>query len=101
MVLPGFGVTITAEYRLVTARLKWDLGLLTALRAGGRIHLPGTPATASITTTTLCFPGLPARGAPLRFVGETFRGIKFLLFDREGKGFPTIGTLKGLFSVTH
>jgi hypothetical protein len=102
-VLPGFGIAIPAKHRFIAPGLEGDFRLFAALGAGGGIHLAGTPVrgTSAVTTVTLRFPGLPARRTALGLIGEALGGIKFLLFNREGKVFSAIGTLKGFLCIGH
>jgi len=69
--------------------------LFAALSAGSGIHLAGTSITIvpTISTIPLCFPGTPTSRTTLGLIGELFGSVKFLLFNRESKGFAAIGAL--------
>jgi hypothetical protein len=98
LLLFGLGIAISAINRLVATRLKGNLGLGTALAASYWEHLARASAGSAIP---FCFPGLTASGTALGIVDQTFRSIKLLLFNREGKRFAAICTNDRLFRETH
>jgi hypothetical protein len=101
--LLGFSEAIPAVNGLVAAGLERHFRRLAALRASYRIHLAGSPASIAATfiAKTLGSASGSAGGATLGLIGKAFGGEEFLLFSREGEGFAAIGTLKGLFCVSH
>ena len=94
LVLAGLDVAISAIYRLVAARLEGYFSLFTALRAGGRIHLPWSAAHTTAIPKALGSTILPAGWASLRFIGIALGSEEFLLFCGERKGIAAIGTLE-------
>jgi len=105
-VLFGLGVAVPAVYRFISARLKWDFCLLTALGAGSRIHLAGTSiaavaAAATPSPKTLGSSGRTARRTTLGLIGISFGSEEFLFFGCKGESFSAIGTREGFLSVSH
>jgi hypothetical protein len=90
----GFGVAISAVYRLVAAGLEGNFRLFAAPTASCGEHLAGTAtAVAAAGITTLSLLGCAAGRTTLGLIGEAFGSVEFLLFDRKGEGFSAIGTL--------
>jgi len=96
-----FTVAIATVHRLITTRFKGYLGILAALGAFCREHLPlGSIARATVSIT-LCFSCLATGGTALWLIGVASGLEKLLLFSAEGKGSPAIGTLDRLILKTH
>ncbi len=94
MILAALDVAVPAIYRLVAARLERYFSLLAALRAGRRIHLPGSSAHAAIVSKTLGSPILPTCRAALGFIGIAFGSKEFLLLNGKRESIAAIGTLE-------
>jgi hypothetical protein len=97
----NFTVAIATVHRFITAGFKWYLGILAALSAFYREHLPLRPVARATVSITLCFPRLATGRAALGLIGIALGLEKLLLFSTEGEGAPAIGTLERLVLKTH
>jgi hypothetical protein len=102
-VLSGLGVTISAVYRLVAARLEGYLGLFAALAAGGGIHLAraSTGKAAAAVAEFFGPSGGPASRTALGLISEPFGSEEFLLLSSKGERFSAIGTCEGFLCESH
>ena len=92
-------VALAAIYWSISAGLKWDFGVFTALGADYGEHSSlGPVATISVT---LCLPCLAACRTALGLIGIASSLEELLFLGAEGEGSPTIGTLKCLFLKAH
>ena len=80
---------IVAIYRSVTSGQERNFGVLAALSADYRMHLPPHPATkptAAAVISSTGPSGLSASGAPLGFVGVAFVRVVLLVVSSENEG---------------
>jgi hypothetical protein len=96
------GEAVPAVNRAVTSGLKRYLSLLAAVGTDHRIHLAGTIATATTTTTAASAPArLPAGGTALGLIGEAAAGVVLLILGREREFGSALDAGQSLVCVRH
>jgi hypothetical protein len=93
---------IAAVHRLIAARLERNFRYAAALAAGGLEHFTALAAAHSGTPTRRVahlLARLTAIGTTVRFVLETFAGVKLLLTGRERELTSAIHTVQHFINV--
>ena len=89
-----FGVTFTTENRAALSRLKGDLGLSSAIRAGDGVHSSGAAIITIIAGTAASD---AAGGATTGVILKTMRNVKFLFTNGKNELLSAITTAQGFF----
>ena len=89
-----FAVASATVHRPTTSWFEGYFGVLAALGALHREHLPLGRLAVTAGPAALCFPGLATSGAALGLISVALGLEKLLVFSAEGKGSRTIGTLE-------
>ena len=99
--------TVAAIYRTVASGTERHRSVDAAVAAndGEGFSLAAAESTAATATAEvvprLASPGVPARNAPFRIVGEASRGVKFLLAYCEEKLCSAVAAFKGHVGKGH